>query len=64
MKYTLRALQRIRLDHRVEICTGSVFLADARTAAELLVRDLVALEDPAARAQLIAEIDELDRQAA
>lgn len=63
MKFTLRATLRIRLDHRIEICAGSVFLADARTAGDLVARDLAALCDPDDAQRLIDAVDEIDRQA-
>ena len=63
-KFTLRATLRIRLDHRIEICAGSVFLADAQTAGDLVARDLAVLGDPDDAQRLIDAVDALDRRAA
>lgn len=63
-KFTLRALLRIRVDARLELVAGTVFLADAATAGDLVARDLAVLCDPDDAQRLIDCVDALDRRAA
>ncbi|HMM85346.1 hypothetical protein [Azohydromonas sp.] len=64
LKFTLKTTLRVRVDNRLEICSGSVILCDAATAGDLVARDLAVLTDPSDAPRLLAAVDELDRRQA